>query len=150
VTRILADFAKFGGGAAVIMVLSENNHRVTSNSAAARGMAVSQLGVLSGKWYWEMLSLTAATAQGMGIAQSPGGSNINEYLGSGPTDWGYFPTGAYWTNAVNVGTGLGLSMRTRTGTGTSSILCLTVTWQCAIRTAHHEPEVFTRSRHAAD
>ena len=107
VTRILANFTKFDPQVrATIMVLSENNDRVTSNSAANRGMALSDLGVLSGKWYWEMLSLTSATAQGMGIGQYPGGSNINEYLGSGAADWGYFPTGAYWNNALNVGTGL--------------------------------------------
>jgi hypothetical protein len=88
---------------ATIMVLSETNHRMVSNSAAARGMGFTTLGVTSGKWYWELLSLTAATAQGFGIGQAA--SNINEYLGSGPNDWGYFPSGAYWNNAVNQGTG---------------------------------------------
>jgi hypothetical protein len=49
------------------------------------------------------MSLTSATAQGFGIGQAA--SNINEYLGSTPNDWGYFPSGAYWTNGVNQGTG---------------------------------------------
>ena len=88
---------------AAIMILSENNLRCVSNSAAGRGVAFGTLGKASGKWYWEALSLSAATAQGVGIGTA--GTNMNEYLGQNASSWGYFPSGAYWTNAVNVGTG---------------------------------------------
>ena len=98
---------------ATIMVLSETDHRMVSNSAAARGMGFTTLGAINGKWYWEMLSLTAATAQGFGIGQAA--SNINEYLGSSVNDWGYFPTGAYWNNAANRGNGLAYGVNSIVG-----------------------------------
>lgn len=88
----------------LIMVLSEQNHRMNSSSTAGRGVAFATHGMVTGKWYWEMLSLTAVTAQGMGIGQVS--TNLNDYLGLGAGDWGYFPTGAYWTAAALVGTGL--------------------------------------------
>ena len=107
-------FAAFNpANKATIMVLSETDHRMVSNSGPNRGMGFTTLGASTGKWYWEMLSLTAATAQGVGIGQAA--SNINEYLGSGPTDWGYFPTGAYWTNAANQGNGLAYGVNSIVG-----------------------------------
>jgi hypothetical protein len=113
-TPPVAVFAAFNpANKATIMVLSETDHRMVSNSAAARGMGFTTLGASTGKWYWEMLSLTAATAQGVGIGQPA--SNINEYLGSGPADWGYFPTGAYWNNAANKGTGLAYGVNSIVG-----------------------------------
>jgi len=87
-----------------IQILSEGNLRAVSNSAANRGAVFATLGATTGRWYWEILSLTGVTAQGVGIGQPA--SNVNEYLGSTATDWGYFPTGAYWTAAANQGTGL--------------------------------------------
>lgn len=88
---------------ATIMQLSEGNLRCVSNSTAGRGVAFGNLGKSTGKWYWEALSLSAVTAQGVGIGTA--GTNINEYLGESAFCWGYFPTGAYWTNATNIGTG---------------------------------------------
>ena len=99
---------------ATIMVLSENNLRCLSNSTAARGAAFGTFGMTTGKWYWEVLSLSAVTAQGVGIGAA--GANINEYLGSDAFSWGYFPSGAYWTAGVNQGTG--------TAWGTNSIIGL--------------------------
>jgi hypothetical protein len=87
-----------------IQILSEGNLRAVSNSAANRGAVFATLGAITGRWYWEILSLTGVTAQGVGIGQPA--SNVNEYLGSTANDWGYFPTGAYWTAAANQGNGL--------------------------------------------
>ena len=95
-----------------IMILSENDLRCRSNSAATRGAAFSTYGYSADKWYWEVLSLSAVSAQGAGIGVA--GTNINEYLGENAFNWGYFPSGAYWTGAVNRGTG--------TPYGTNSIL----------------------------
>ena len=86
-----------------ILILSEKNLRCVSNSTSGRGAALSTFGATTGKYYWEALSLSAVSAQGVGIGTS--GTNLGEYLGSNAFSWGYFPTGAYWTNAVNQGTG---------------------------------------------
>ena len=86
-----------------IMVLSEGDLRCVSNSAANRGVALSNMGKSTGRWYWEVLSLASVSAQGVGIGVA--GVNMNEYLGENAFSWGYFPSGAYWTNAVNLGTG---------------------------------------------
>ena len=85
------------------MVLSEGNLLCVGNSNALRGVAFATRGVTEGKWYWEALSLTAVSAQGFGIGQV--GTNMNSFLGNGPTDIGYFPSGAYWKNNANLGTG---------------------------------------------
>ena len=90
---------------AAIMILSEDNLRCVSDSAATRGVAFSVQGVTTGKVYWEALSLSAASAQGFGIGQAS--TNMTSFLGAGVGDWGYFPSGAYWTNNTNTGTGSG-------------------------------------------
>ena len=87
---------------ASVMILSENDLRCRSNSAATRGAAFSTYGYSADKWYWEVLSLSAVSAQGAGIGVA--GTNINEYLGENAFNWGYFPSGAYWTGGVNQGT----------------------------------------------
>ena len=97
---------------APVMILSEGDLRCLSNSAAGRGAAFGTFGMTTGKWYWEVLSLSAVTAQGVGIGTA--GTNIGEYLGENAFNWGYFPTGAYWTGGANQGTA--------TAWGTNSIL----------------------------
>ena len=86
-----------------IMVLSENNLRCVSNSTTLRGVAFATEGATTGKIYWEAYSLTNVAAQGFGIGQA--GTGMNGYLGQGASDWGYFPSGAYWNNSINLGTG---------------------------------------------
>ena len=87
---------------AAIMILSENNLRCLSNSAGTRGVAFATQGASAGKYYWEAYSLSAASAQGFGIGQAS--TLMTGYLGQGPNDIGYFPSGAYWQNSVNRGT----------------------------------------------
>jgi hypothetical protein len=87
-----------------IMALSEGNLRCQSTSGPLRGVAFATAGRAAGKWYWEAYSLQSESAQGVGIGQAD--ADMDQYLGFGPTDWGYFPSGAYWTNNSIQGTAL--------------------------------------------
>jgi len=98
---------------ATFMILSENNLRCVSNSSASWGIANATIGLTTGKYYWEALSLSAATAQGVGITVA--GVNMNQYIGGDAFAWGYFPSGAYWTGGVNQGASGGYGLNSILG-----------------------------------
>jgi hypothetical protein len=56
-------------------------------------------GLLSGKWYWEVMLTTSTAAPVIGIAKSSASQATLAYLGSDANGWGYISTGSKVNNS---------------------------------------------------
>jgi hypothetical protein len=71
---------------------------------ALQAVRLGTIGVISGKWYWEIVYTAATAFDGMvGVARPP--YNLNNYVGSSSDSWGYYYTGVKYNAASSASYG---------------------------------------------
>jgi hypothetical protein len=88
--------------------LANGNLDFSSSNNANYSICRSTIGVSSGKWYWEILVNSAASANAVGIAN--GSASLSQYLGQNANGWSYYSDGQKYNNAS--GTAYGSSFTT--------------------------------------
>ena len=71
--------------------LANGNLNFTSSSNANYSICRATIGISSGKWYWEVISNSTSTGNGVGIGKST--AAINNYLGSDAGGYCYYANG---------------------------------------------------------
>jgi hypothetical protein len=87
-----------------LQTITDGNLKVAY--AVGAGSALGSIAMTTGKWYWEVTSLTSATGQG-GIGVFNSLANTTSWLGAGTNSWAYWNGGEKYTNAS--GTAYGAS-----------------------------------------
>jgi hypothetical protein len=76
--------------------LANGNLNFSTSSGPNYSICRATIGVSSGKWYWEILVNSSATANMVGVANSS--ATLSQYLGQNANGWGYYSDGQKYNN----------------------------------------------------
>jgi hypothetical protein len=82
---------------------TNGNLDIISATTPNYGTALATMGMISGKWYWEVTNNAGTAAQSIGLAKD--GVNLDSFLGSNTFGWTYLITGQTQTNGTSASYG---------------------------------------------
>jgi hypothetical protein len=82
---------------------TNGNLDIISATTPNYGTALATMGMISGKWYWEVTNNAGTAAQSIGLAKD--GVNLDSFLGSNTFGWTYLITGQTQTNGTGASYG---------------------------------------------
>jgi hypothetical protein len=91
-----ANYCVFSSVASRMNVGSITDGNLAISTYSGNSQKRASFGVTTGKWYWEILVNSSATANMVGVANSS--ATLSQYLGQNANGWGYYSDGQKYNN----------------------------------------------------